>query len=291
MGLFDWLKSLKKTTDKSAEGVRLGYRTVIAIRQQVTNLSENAKIVNTSDNYDEAVAAFDAACAALRFLSDFTDEEIRAAGCSLSKPAAPYLSYLLENKDALLDKVRSRIPSFSFDHYEISPSYSFVSASVRAMYAHGDTEKLRQLEEQLPGLVSFVRSSLACDGELPPYVPCRDSLPELYMRFGKWEKAEQVIRLCMSCGAYGYTDEKTGRWVSESGDAYLSTVRIRRLAADAALSFLSANPGTVQSKMYKIPALSQIDHDALVWFCRNSHQVRKEKDGKSNRLYVAEEFS
>lgn len=182
--------------------------------------------------------------------------------------------------------------SFSADYHEESPLYGFASASAHALEATGDAEKMRQLERQLPGLASFVKSSFAADGELPPYVPCRDTLPELYMRFGEWEKAEGVVRLCISCGAYGHTEyrnsrDHNGHWVSESGDDVFSALRLRHAAADAALSYLSKNPGTVQSKIYKIPALSEVDHDALVWFCRYSHQVRKEKDGKSNRLYVA----
>lgn len=78
------------------------------IRFQTKKLSENVAVVNTSGDYAEAAAAFDAACTALRFLSDFTDEEIRAAGCSISKSPEPYLAYLLENKEELLEKVRLR---------------------------------------------------------------------------------------------------------------------------------------------------------------------------------------
>ena len=186
------------------------------------------------------------------------------------------------------------VGDFSVDYHEESPLYDFVSDSVRAVEASGDVEKLRQLEKLLPGLTSFVKSSFESDGELPPYVPCRDTLPELYMRFGEWEKAEGVVGLCVSCGAYGHIEYRNnrghkGHWVPESGEDVLSAGRLCHAAADAALLYLSENPGTIQSKIYKIPALSGVDHDSLVWFCRYSHQVRKEKDGKSNRLYIAEE--
>ena len=183
---------------------------------------------------------------------------------------------------------------YSADYYEELPMYDYVSKSAHAMEAHGDLEKMHQLEAQLKGFPSFVRASFANDGDLPPVVPCRDMLPELYMRFGRWGDAENVIMLCISCGAYGHTEDKgsrdhNGKWVSESGDEQLALLNQRREAASAALSYLADNPGSLQSKIYKVPALSGVDHDALVWFCRSSHQIRKEKDGKTNRLYIAGE--
>lgn len=197
--------------------------------------------------------------------------------------------------DVLLNKEQSQGPDFSADFYEESPLYGFTSASVHALDAHGDAEKLRQLERLLPEFASFVESSFKADGDLPPVVPVRDSLPWLYARFGEWKKAENVIRLCISCGAYGSTEYRNsrdhkGHWVAapEVGEGNLIFLQQCQKAAEAAIAYLAENPGTLQSKIYKIPALSEVDHDALVWFCRNSHQLRKEKDGKSNRLYVSE---
>lgn len=232
MGLFDWLKSPKKSSTK----VKLENWMVQAIRLQTKNLAENVEIVNTSSDYDSAVAAFDAACTALRFLSDFTDEEIRAAGCSLNKSPAPYLSYLLENREELLENVRSRSHSFSsghqsectparvrsqeYDYRKTSPSYDFLSKSAGSMEVYGDSEKIHQLELQLPDFPSFVRSCFDSDGELPPCIYVRDSLPRLYAKFGEWEKAASVVRLCISCGAYGCTKYRNsrdhkGHWVAE----------------------------------------------------------------------------
>lgn len=301
MGLFDWLKMPKEPR----KTVELENWKVNAIQSQMKNLTENLEVVNTSSNYDSAVTAFDAACTALRFLSDFTDEEIRMADCVLDESPALYLSNLLKNKGRLLEKAQARsnssrsnqmkfVPkqtqtkgtSFPVNYPEGTSLYNFISASSDALNARGDSEKLRQLENLLPAFATFVKDSFNRDGNLPPYVPCRDILPELYMRYGEWEKAEHVIRLCMSCGAYGCMNN-TGRWMPETGDTELSTLYERYIAADAALSYLSENPGTIQSKMYKISSLSEVNHDALVWFCRYSHQIQKEKDGKSNRLYVA----
>lgn len=297
MGLLDWLK-------KPTEKVKLERWQKNAIRLQTQKLSESVEIVNTSCNFDSAVEAFDTACTALGFLSDFTDEEIRAAGCSISKSPGPYLSYLRENREELLEAVRSRSHSFaqrsklhetdfSADYHEESPAYEYLAASSRAIEAGGDAAKMQELECQVAGFPSFVKSCFETDGDLPPFVHVRDSLPELYMRFGLWEKAESVVHLCISCDAYGHTEYRSkndhkGRWIPEDGEAVLAFLRLRHEAADAALAYLSENPGTLQSKIYKAPALALVDHDSLVWFCRNSHQIRKEKDGKTNRIYIAD---
>lgn len=183
---------------------------------------------------------------------------------------------------------------YNVGHRANAPTYDFTSSSSKALNVKGDLETLHQLEQLLPNFASFVKASFNSDGELPPYVPCRDTLPELYMRYGLWEKAENVICLCISVGAYGHTEyrnshDNKGHWVADpqTGENALEFLRQRHDASDAALAYLDKNPGTLQSKIYKIPALSGVNHDALVWFCRNSHQIRKEKDGKTNRLYAA----
>ena len=182
---------------------------------------------------------------------------------------------------------------FSADLYEISSCYDFVSRSAHALEVKGDAEKLRGLLDVYPGFRSFVKDAFRADGELPPLVPCRDVLPELLMRFGRWAEAEGVIRECISLRAYGHTEYRDSRdhngfWVEESGDAEIKTLRLRRAVADGALAFLTENPGVLQSKIYKQPSLSGLDHDALVWFCRSSHQIRKVKAEKTNKLYPAE---
>jgi len=152
----------------------------------------------------------------------------------------------------------------------------------------GDAEKLRRLEPLLPDFPSFIRFYFIENRNLPDTIYCRDALPELYMRYGMWEKAEKVIRLCISCKAYGHTEytENHKQWIAASGAEELEQLQQRHEAADALLAYLAKNPGQLQNKVYKLPALAAIDHEALVWFCRNSHQIRKEKDGKTNRLYA-----
>lgn len=167
----------------------------------------------------------------------------------------------------------------------------YMSLSSQIMEARGDEEKLRLCRLALAEFPNFVSRSFALDGDLPPVVLVRDLMPELLMRYGLWEEAEDVIRLCISCGSYGHTEYQgqgqKGVWIQENGDPALYSLSCRHSAADALLSYLRSNPGTLQRTVYKIPELSSCDHDALVWFCRLSHQIRKEKAGKTNRLYVA----
>ena len=191
------------------------------------------------------------------------------------------------------EKANLRGKSEIFNYYEEDLQSNYLSAVSSSLSAHSDSEKLRGLERALSGFPDFVQSCFKTTGDLPPVVPCRDMLPELYMRYGRWSDAEKVIRLCISCGAYGHTEysdnqDHEGCWIPESGDEELLSLNLRKEAASSALSYLAENPGTLQSKIYKVPVLSSVDHDALVWFCRSSHQIRKEKDGKTNRLYIAE---
>lgn len=153
---------------------------------------------------------------------------------------------------------------------------SFLSLSQQILEARGDDEKLRLCEQALPLLPAFVKSCMKQDGELPPLVACRDYAPELYMRSGEWEKARQSITLCTLCGAYS----------DGEGGSMLALLTLRKSAAAATLAFLRVTPGALQSGIYKNPALAALDHDALVWFCRSSRQIRKEKEGKTNRLFA-----
>lgn len=145
----------------------------------------------------------------------------------------------------------------------------FLSASSEAVAVKGDAEKLRRLERLLPDFPSFIRFYFICDGNLPDTIYCRDMLPELYMRYGLWEKAEKFMRLCISCKAYGHTEyteykENHRQWIAASGAEELEQLQRRHEAADALLAYLAENPGQLQNKVYKLPELAAIDHEALV---------------------------
>ena len=153
---------------------------------------------------------------------------------------------------------------------------SFLSLSQKITETRDLYEKLRICEHALPALPSFVNYCMKTDGELPPCIPCRDITPELFMRIGEWDKARKVIEYCVACGA------------NDKGeiDELLAGLSVRHVAADAALNYLRETPGALQKDIYSIPALSSCSHDALVWFCRNSRQIRKEKYQNTNRLFA-----
>ena len=109
---------------------------------------------------------------------------------------------------------------------------------------------------------------------IPPLIVCRDCAPEWYGRLGKWDDAFRVIRFCVDCGAY----------TPAEGREALDLIIVRKAASDAALSYISNNPGCKQTDIYR--ALPHVDRDALKWFTRNSAMIWKEPAGKTNLLYV-----
>lgn len=136
--------------------------------------------------------------------------------------------------------------------------------------------RLRYCEQALSILPSVVNQwRMEYEEEpIPPLIPCRDYAPDWYGRMGRWDDAFRVIRFCVDCGAYTQ---------AEGRDA-LDLMIARKAAADAALSYISENPGCKQSGIYS--AVPGVDRDALKWFVRNSLQLRKEPAGKTNALYA-----
>ena len=136
--------------------------------------------------------------------------------------------------------------------------------------------RLRYCEQALSILPAVIQKWNAEieDEPIPPLIVCRDYAPDWYGRLGKWDDAFRVVNFCVDCGAYT---------AAEGRDA-LELLISRKAAADAALSYISANPGCKRSEIYK--ALPGMDRDALKWFTRNSAQIRKEPSGKTNLLYL-----
>lgn len=152
-------------------------------------------------------------------------------------------------------------------------------------------EKLTLCGKSFPLLPDFIEN---CKKEnfLPPSILCRDLAPELCMRLGEWGKARKTIEFCVNCSAYGETitensnGKEVTRLVFHEGTSVLELLAERKLAASVAYAYIQSNPGTLQSKIYKVPELAHVSSEALKWFCRNSNQIRKEKEGNTNKLYV-----
>ncbi len=137
--------------------------------------------------------------------------------------------------------------------------------------------KIQACEESYPLLKEFCRFCLEEDGELPPVINCRDVGLEMYMRLGKWDDVERVIRICSEANAY-YPD---------NNNEILSYYNDYKRIANLALSYIKDNPGYPQNKMYDALHVTEEDREVLKHFLRCSLQIKKEKSGRTNKLYLA----
>lgn len=138
--------------------------------------------------------------------------------------------------------------------------------------------KLDACEKSYPLLKEFCRFCIENDGgELPPLINCRDVGPEMYMRLGRWDDAERAIQICSDANAY-YPDND-----NEMRTYYSDYRRV----AELAISYIRDNPGCLQNKMYNVLHVSEDDRETLKHFLRCSLQIKKEKSGKTNKLYLA----
>ena len=135
------------------------------------------------------------------------------------------------------------------------------------------SSKLAACEESYKILGEFVRVWMKDSDKLPDTIACRDVGVELYLRLGEWEKARVAIAKIAAAGAY-----------TDGGVAAVNHYEKYRHAAESALEFLRTNAGFLQRDIYK--ALPDIDRECLKSFIRSSSLIRKEKFGKTNRLYV-----
>ena len=136
------------------------------------------------------------------------------------------------------------------------------------------SQKLAACEETYEILPEFVRVNLRDFGSLPDTILCRDVGIELYLRLGRWEEASTAIEKCAAAGVY----DDDGAEMFDYFNRYKRT-------AELALDFLNANAGFLQKNMYR--ALPDADQECLKKFTRSSMQIRKEKSGSTNKLYVA----
>ena len=161
---------------------------------------------------------------------------------------------------------------FMKEFYELS---SLIDSS-RDIYA-----KLDACEKSYPLLKDFCRFCLENDnGELPSIINCRDTGPEMYMRLGRWEDAERATQICADANAY-YPDNDY-----EARSYYNTYKRIASLA----VSYIKDNPGCLQNKIYDAINVTGDERETLKHFLRCSLQIRKEKSGRTNRLYLAKEY-
>lgn len=137
-------------------------------------------------------------------------------------------------------------------------------------------KKLMLCEKSYLILADFVKMELENDSDLPPCINCRDIGPDLYMREGEWDKAEEAIKKCISANAYYPKD----------GTEELKTLYKFHKISDNVLELLNKKPGFMQKDVYKELNVTEEDKIYYKYFLRCSHQIRKEKYKSTNKLYA-----
>lgn len=132
---------------------------------------------------------------------------------------------------------------------------------------------------QLKALNEFMQPYILAGFPSPVELACRDMLPSLYMRLGKWEDAQKSIQACIEAKAY-YPDD--------GSDALANLERYKRVASET-LSHISNKPGCLQSGIYKAMGYENEDKECLKDFLRYSELIRKVKHGSTYELYCAKE--
>lgn len=145
---------------------------------------------------------------------------------------------------------------------------SMTAAEAEEYFAAGEAAL-----EALPGTFSeWLRSPYK--DPVPPSIPPRDSLPDMYMRFGRWDDAARVIHRVAEIGLMTKDEEKERlAWVAGC-----------KAAAIAALDLVRDRPGILQKDVYR--ELPYINRECLKWFLRFSREIDRVKRGDSNRLYL-----
>ena len=152
------------------------------------------------------------------------------------------------------------------------PFTTFYKLSEDIRTSRDISTKLAACEASYKILPEFVRLTLADWGKLPDSIRCRDEGAKLYMRLGDWSAARSAIDKCIAAGAY-----------PDGGAEALNHLARYEQAARLALAFLDKSSGFPQNKIYK--ALPAADQDCLKEFVRSSLLIRKEKFGRTNKLY------
>lgn len=161
--------------------------------------------------------------------------------------------------------------------------FVFPAACTLSFYKHAHQvidetdihKQIRMCESDLKKLSEFMAPYLSAGFPPPDELICRDLLPELYMQLGQWDKAERVIKTCITEKAYELNDGLS---------ALTNFVSYRKIAIEA-LAYIQEHPGCLQRNIYKALSFEGDDREQLKEFLRYSKQIKKVKHGNTNELY------
>lgn len=125
-------------------------------------------------------------------------------------------------------------------------------------------------------LPEFCKFYIDLDGELPPFIVCRDAGPWAYEKLGEYDKAEEAVKKCIKAQAY-YPDD---------GSEALEMIRLDRRIAEQIISFLKENAGFKQRNIYKQFEFTPEEKESAQRFLKYSELIRKVKSGSTNELYL-----
>lgn len=148
------------------------------------------------------------------------------------------------------------------------------------IHAEKDIYKRIELgEAALKLLKAFLSPYVSAGWDLPEMLPCPFYLILDYQALGDWDNAKRVIDTCVDAGYYSH----------EVGEEELQRNEYMREATQALIAFLIDNPGTLQRNIYR-KLCPPCDREALKWVLAKSYQIKKEKNDKTNKLFVKEDI-
>lgn len=138
---------------------------------------------------------------------------------------------------------------------------------VEKYYQYGE-KSLKYLKEAMKEMIKW------SNGEMPPSIPPRDDLPDMYMRFGYWDDAERVMEECYKNRVVNKKEFKEKiKWIENCENATMKVIE-----------HIEEFPGVLQRDMYK--RLYEIDKVALKWTLRVYTGIAKIKYKNTNKLYI-----
>ena len=139
-----------------------------------------------------------------------------------------------------------------------------------------DSKKMKLCEYDLGILSKLMTPYISAGFNSPEYIDCRDLYPELCLKYGLWDKAEKIVIKCIEAKAYYPAD----------GSKELKYVRKYKKIAIEVSNYINENPGVLQRNIYKKFPFQGVDRDVLKHFLRYNRNLKKEKFGSTNKLYI-----
>lgn len=114
-------------------------------------------------------------------------------------------------------------------------------------------------------------------GETPPTMYCRDELPDMYMRYGEWDKARRAIDRCYEVKILDQSQKYSQHtWINNC-----------EIAVKEVVNHLKKYPGSLQKDMYS--RLHYVDKESLKWVLRFYKHIVKIKYKNTNKLFLPEQ--